>query len=104
MMGGELAVTELAARVDTMLLWLALILPVLAVFVLHKRPVVVGTLLAWGTLIVAGASLASRDPESRNGFTHFFDLVWIALGWIPAMIYSWLLYAIKSAALLILRR
>ena len=98
-----LIVVEIAHEIDTFLLWCALISPVLAVFLLRKHPIMVGTALAWGILILAGVILGEIDPASRNGFTTFFDLLWLGLGWIPALAYCRILYGLRVSAALVWR-
>ena len=92
-----LAFNEVANSVDNVLLWVAYLSPIVAVCALNKRPILVGTVLAWGALVLAGIALSVLDPRSRDGFTSFFDQLWLAVGWIPALAYCWVIYGAKVA-------
>jgi hypothetical protein len=92
-----------AGAIDELVVFLAIAAPVAVIALRQRCPILVATIVSWGLIALASFPLQILDPASRDGFTTFFDMLWIALGWIPVLAYCSLLYAIKAGAMRVCR-
>lgn len=81
----------LAVLVDWLSLVIAIVAPIVLIWRLKAFGVVLGTLVPWGSLFLAGILISRLDPEREAGM---LDAVWILFGWIPGLIYSSILYVL----------
>lgn len=86
---------------DNLCLLAAVLLPVLLVLRYDKVGVVLGTLVAWGTLNLAGILLSGMDPTREEAM---LDSLWLLLGWFPSGVYCLAIYAAKRVMLWLVRR
>jgi len=93
----------LAHSVDYACLAIAFLLPVAAVLRWNLYGVVFGTLIHWGSLIVAGILISELDLGGRGTFHSFLDLIWFLFGWIEGLVYCFVLYGMKYLGLLLVR-
>ena len=94
-------VLKMAQILDKTCLALALVLPVLAVLRWNLWGVVLGTLVFWGSLLVAGPLLSALDPKRLRGGTAMLDFLWLIFGWFPGVIYCFIIYGMKRLFLLV---
>jgi|WetSurMetagenome_2_1015567.scaffolds.fasta_scaffold1289423_2 hypothetical protein len=79
--------------IDQICLWTAIIAPIVLIVYFRWLGVLLGTLTSWACLIFAGLSLPVIDPQRD---VLFLDSLWMALGWIPALIYCCLIMGIRE--------
>ena len=89
----------MAGIADTLCLIAALVLPIILVLRWNRVGIVLGTLAAWGALVLAGYLLSAFDPTRGASV---LDGVWLLFGWIAGLIYSVIIYGIKMATLAVL--
>ena len=93
---------RLAHIVDHVCMAVAIVLPVLTVLRWNWRGVVIGTIIVWGSGIVAGELISQLDPTRLEGGTSMLDLVWLAVGWIAGLLYCLPIYGVKRIMLWVL--
>ena len=76
----------MAAVCSILVLSVALILPIALVWRFERLGVFLGTLTAWGSLMLAGWLLAQFDPQGDEG-----DNIWILFGWLPSLVYCYII-------------
>ena len=69
---------------DKLLLAFALVAPLIVIWMLGYTGIFIGTILAWGSLVVAGWMLSQFDPGHQAGM---LDSIWLLLGWLPSLVY-----------------
>jgi hypothetical protein len=85
----------MAQWVDHICITVAFILPMLLVLRWNLWGVLYGTIVFWGSLVVAG-QLLSRLDEGRDAALLYH--VWILFGWIAGLSYCVAIYAVKRLA------
>jgi len=85
----------MAHLADKACLLIALLAPPLLVFRFNRLGIILGALTVWASLLLASFLLGILDPPSRNSWTTFFDLVWIATGWLVGLLYCLIFYGLK---------
>jgi hypothetical protein len=78
--------------VDRLCLLVAVILPIPLVLRYNLIGVVLGTLVVWGSLFVAGLLLSALDPTRDAGI---LDGIWLLFGWLGGLMYCLPIYAVK---------
>ena len=86
--------------VDVVALGVSLVGPSVLVLYFRWKGVVVGALLMWGAMHVAGMLLSSIDP---NRELRMLDSAWALLGWVPGLLYSILVLAVRGIILRVFR-
>lgn len=71
---------RLAHIVDYVCLTVAYILPVITVLRWNLVGVVIGTLVVWVSLAVAGPLISELDPSRLQGGTAMLDTIWLLGG------------------------
>lgn len=73
---------------------LALIVPAYVVlrFPRWQITVLLGTFFFWVITVAQGHLLAALDPHRDAAM---LDSIWLLIGWIPGLVYSWLLYGMR---------
>jgi hypothetical protein len=80
---------------------LAFTVPIYLVFRFKGIGVVLGALFFWGDGIIVGQLLRVLDPARDNGPG---DMVWLLMGWLPSIIYAFILFGIKHLILWIISK
>ena len=93
---------RLAHIVDHACLAVAYVLPVITVLRWNLIGVVIGTLVVWGSLAVAGPLISQLDPSRLEGGTAMLDVIWLLAGWIAGLLYCLLIYGSKRLVLYLL--
>jgi len=93
---------RLAHIVDHACLAVAYVLPVIAVLRWNMVGVVIGTLVVWGSLAIAGPLISELDPSRLRGGTAMLDTIWLLGGWIAGLLYCLLIYGSKRLVLYLL--
>jgi CDP-diglyceride synthetase len=77
---------------------LALIVPAYIVlrFPRWQVTVLLGTIAFWLITVEQGYLLAMLDPSRDAAMV---DSIWLFIGWIPGLAYSWLLYGVRLCSL-----
>ena len=88
-----------AHLVDGVCLAVALILPLCTVLLWNLRGVVLGALVFWASLAIAGPLISQLDPHRLEGGTATLDTIWFLGGWIMGLLYCFLIYGAKRLVL-----
>jgi hypothetical protein len=94
---------SLAQMVDKICLAVAFVLPILVVIRWNWYGVVLGTLIHWGTLFVAGELISEIAPGSRGDCHGMLDILWLLGGWVSGVVYCLVIFAIKCLVLFLMR-
>ncbi|MGE3822415.1 MAG: hypothetical protein AB7I30_23620 [Isosphaeraceae bacterium] len=86
--------------VDNACLIAAAILPVPLILRWNWLGVLLGTLIVWGSLVVAGVLLAELDPAREAGV---LDGVWLLFGWLGGLLHRVPIYVVKRVIVWIRR-
>lgn len=87
-------------QVDILCLSIAAIVPVVLIAWLRWIGVVLGVLVVWGTLVVAGFWLWVLDPQRQGALG---DSFWLLFGWIGGLLYCLPVFAVRELAAASLR-
>jgi hypothetical protein len=83
---------KMAHIIDIVLLLIAFAVPAYLVVRFNLIGVLVGALIFWLTLIIAGEVLSALDSERGR----LLDAVWLRAGWLASLIYCALIYGVKQ--------
>src|SRR5262249_45673330 len=81
---------------DTLCLLIAAIVPIPFVLRWNWRGVMLGTVVVWASLVMAGFLLAALDPRREGAM---LDSIWLLFGWIGGLLYCVPIYLAKHVAL-----
>ena len=89
--------------VDRVCLAFAIIAPAYVVLRFRRWlfTIPLGAFICWFTLLVCGHLLAVLDPEREGGM---LDAIWFLAGWIPSLLYTASLYALRRLFLFLRSR
>ncbi|MFL6230191.1 MAG: hypothetical protein ACJ741_15575 [Pyrinomonadaceae bacterium] len=82
----------MAHFIDIILTLIAFVVPAYLVVRFNLIGVLVGALIFWLTLIIAGEVLSALDPERGR----LLDAVWLRAGYLASLIYCALIYGAKQ--------
>jgi uncharacterized membrane protein required for colicin V production len=87
--------------VDQICLWTAIIAPIGLIICFRWIGLILGTLTVCLCFVVAGILLSALDPQRE---VLFLDMLWMLLGWIPALIYKCLIFGLRECIAWLLRK
>ena len=88
--------------IDNLCVAAAFLLPVVTVLYWNRIGVILGALIHWWSLAMAGLLITTLDY--RGGLTVTLDLIWFLFGWIQGLGYSLLIYGMKCLGLFLWKR
>lgn len=87
--------------VDQTCLWIAALAPIPLIIWRRWIGFVLGALVVWATLIIAGILLSQLDPQRDGGM---LDTVWLLFGWIGGAMYCLPILGVREAIAWMIRQ